>query len=104
MIEGVSIHVFAQLMGVSRPAVRRWLRLGYIALRPDGTIDAAAAEAALAAWGLPRHRFETGGAGGEYRVSLAEIMAAPFSAAAQAVIDEVAAIDVDALLWPADDR
>ncbi|MBX3515561.1 MAG: hypothetical protein KF815_01290 [Rhodospirillales bacterium] len=104
MVEGVSVREFARKIGVSHVTVLRWLRDGYITRRPDGLIDAEIAAESLAAWGLPRHRFEAGGAGGEYRVSLAEIMAAPFSAAAQAVIDEVAAIDVDALLRPADDR
>ena len=93
MIEGVSIHEFARMMGVSRPAVRRWLRCGYFSLLPDGTLDAAAAEAALAAWGLPRARYQA--AGGEIRMTLAEAMAAPFSPAAEAA--------VAAVLRPADE-
>lgn len=89
MIEGVSIHEFARMMNVSRPAVRRWLRLGYIVRRPDGTIDPVDAERRLAEFGLPRHRFEAGGAGGEIRMTLAEAMALPSSAAAEAAVAAV---------------
>ena len=97
MIEGVSIHEFARMMGVSRPAVRRWLRCGYFSLLPDGTLDAAAAEAALAAWGLPRARYQA--AGGEIRMTLAQALAWPFTAEAEAAVAEV----VDDLLRPIDD-
>lgn len=87
------------MMGVSHTTVRRWLRDGYYEPRPDGTIDAAAAEQALTAFGLPRHRFE---GGGEYRVSLAEILARPavdpFSPAAETVVAKVLAVDVSELV------
>jgi len=96
IIEGVSVREFARKIGGAHVTVLRWLRDGYIALQPDGTIDAAAAEAALASWGLPRHRFEAGGAGGEIRMTLAEAMAAPFTAAAEAA--------VAAVLRPIDER
>ena len=94
MIEGVSIHVFARMMGVSRPAVRRWLRLGYITRRPDGLIDAEIAAESLRAWGLPRHASQPGAAG-ECRMTLAEAMALPSSPAAEAA--------VAAVLRPADE-
>ena len=98
-IEGVSVREFARKIGVSHVTVLRWLRDGYITRRPaDGLIDPAAAEAALASWGLPRHRFEAGG-GAEVRLTLAQALAWPFTAEAEAAVAEV----VDDLLRPIDD-
>jgi len=102
MVEGVSVREFARMVGVSHVTVLRGLRDGYIVRRPDGLIDAEIAAKTLAALGLPRHRFETGADGGGCRLTLAQAMAAPFSASAQAVVDEVAAVDLDELLRPSE--
>lgn len=102
MRESVSVRTFARMMNVSHTTVRRWLRDGYFEPRPDGTIDAADAERRLAEFGLPRYRFEGGGAAAETRVSLREVLARPsidpFSAAAEAVIADVLAVDVSELV------